>query len=69
MLLDKTQLGEEQAMSCFLAGLNHEIELMVHMFNPKTLQKVGSLAKLQEALKNDPSTPSQVHGKGFYNKN
>ena len=55
MLLDKTQLGGEQAMSCFLARLNHEIELMVRMFNPKTLQEACCLAKLQEALKHYPN--------------
>ena len=56
-------------MSCFLARLKHEIELMVHMFNPKTWQETCSLAKLQEVVKNDHSTPSQVHGRGFYNQN
>ena len=44
-LLDKAQLGEEQALSCFLMGLKHEIEMMVRMFNPKTLQDACSLAK------------------------
>ena len=37
VLLDKAQLGEEKAFSCFLAGLRHEMEMMVRMFNPKTL--------------------------------
>ena len=58
LLLDKAQLSESQALSCFLARLRHGIEMMVRMFNPKTLQEVYSLAKLQKALKNDPI----VHG-------
>ena len=45
-LLDRVQLGEDQAVSCFIAGLRHEIEIMVRMFNPKSLQKAYSLAKL-----------------------
>ena len=37
-LLDKVQLNEEQALSCFLAGLKHEMEVVVCMFNPKSLK-------------------------------
>ena len=55
-------------MSYFLAGLKHEIEMMVRMFNPKTLQDACSLAKLQDALKNDPAIISQGGGKSMYNK-
>ena len=54
MLLDRTHLGEDQALSCFLAGLKHEVEMLVRMFNPKTLQEAYSLAKLQEALRQRP---------------
>ena len=54
MLMDKAQLNENQAVSCFLAGLRHEVEMMVRMFNPRTLQDAYSLAKLQEALRKDP---------------
>ena len=68
-LLDKAQLREEQALSCFLTRLQHEMEMMVRMFNPKTLQKAYSLAKLQEVLKQGPSLPDVVGSKGFYNKN
>ena len=55
-------------MSCFLAGLRHEIEMMVRKFNPKILQDACSLAKLQDALKNDPVVISQGGGKSMYNK-
>ena len=64
-LLDKAQLGEEHALSCFLVGLQHEMEIMVRMFNLKTLQKAYSLAKLQEALKNDLSSSSMTEMKDF----
>ena len=46
MLLDKAQLGKDQALSCFLAGLKPEMELMVRMFNPRSLffgQTSGSI--------------------------
>ena len=51
MILDRAQLMEEQALSYFLAGLKHDVEMMVRMFNPKFLQEAYSLTKLQEALK------------------
>ena len=69
MLLDRAHLGEEQALSYFLVGLKHEIEMMVRMSNPKTLQEAYSLAELQESLKNGPSMQGQSTGKGFYSKN
>ena len=46
LLLDKAQIREGQALSCFLASLKHELEMMVRMFNPKTLQESYSLSKL-----------------------
>ena len=64
VLLDKVQLSEEQALSCFLAGLKHEMEVMVRMFNPKSLQEAYSLAKLQDSLKQ----VNQVGGKGLYSR-
>ena len=33
--------------------MNHELEMMVQMFNPKILQEAYSLAKLQKAIKQD----------------
>ena len=67
VLLDKAQLNEEQALRCFLAGLEHELKMMVTMFNPKTLKEAYSLAKLQDAVKSDLAGHGQ--GKGFFNKN
>ena len=52
-------MSEDQALSCFLASLKHEIEMVVRMFNPRALQAVYSLATLQDALKNDSTTMSR----------
>ena len=68
-LMDKAQLSEDQAVSCFLGGLKHEMEMVVRMFNPQTLQATYSLAKLQEALKNNPRSIGNTSGKGFINRN
>ena len=54
-LLDRAQLSGSQALSCFLAGLKHELEVVVRMFNPKNLQDAFALAKLQDFLKNNPA--------------
>ena len=54
LLLDKAQISEGQALTCFLASLKHELEMMVRMFNLKTLREGYSLAKLQESVKNGP---------------
>ena len=61
-------MGKGQALSCFLAGLKHDMEIMVRMFNPKTLQEAYSLAKLQEALKNEPEMVSYTRVKRTSNK-
>ena len=68
LLLVKVQISKRQALSCFLAGLKHELEMMVSMFNPKPLQKAYSLAKLQEAVKQDPIVSTQGGGRVVYNK-
>ena len=68
LLLDKAQLSQGKAISCFLAGLRHEMEMMVRMFNPKTLQEAYSLAKLQEAVRQDLGGASQGGGRSLYSK-
>jgi len=42
-------LPVSHAISCFLSGLNSEIQNTVRMFKPKTLHEPYCLAKLQEA--------------------
>ena len=68
-LLVKVQISEGQALNCFLASMNHELKMMVRMFNPKTLQEAYSLAKLQEAIKQDSVGAIQGGGRVMYNKN
>lgn len=64
-LLNRVELPESYAISCFLSGLKEEIQLAVRMFMPKTLSHTYCLAKLEElkiqaAKKNRPS-----EGKSF----
>ena len=66
--MDRAQLNEDQALSCFLAGLRLEVEIMVRMFNPRTLQAAYSLAKLQDALKNEFTVQGNVSSKGGVNR-
>nr|CAD1844221.1 unnamed protein product [Ananas comosus var. bracteatus] len=47
-LLNRVDLSEEYAVSCFLSGLKEEIQIPIRMFQLRTLQKALSLAKLQE---------------------
>ena len=68
MLLNMAHLREEEALSCFLTGLEYELEIMVRMFNLRTLQAAYSLAKLQDFLKNDSAITGTMSGKGFSNK-
>ena len=44
------------------------MEVMVRMFNPRTLQAAYSLAKLQDSLKNGPVAVGQMQGRGMGNK-
>nr|CAD1837126.1 unnamed protein product [Ananas comosus var. bracteatus] len=47
-LLNRVELSEEYAVSCFISGLKDEIQIPIRMFQPRTLQRALSLAKLQE---------------------
>lgn len=48
-LLNRTDLSEKQALSCFLKGLDTDIQNTVRMHKPQTLMDAFALAKLQEA--------------------
>lgn len=48
-LTSRLNLPEEYLLSCYLGGLEEEIQLYVRMFTPKTIQQALCLAKLQEA--------------------
>uniref|UniRef100_A0A803N5L5 Retrotransposon gag domain-containing protein n=1 Tax=Chenopodium quinoa TaxID=63459 RepID=A0A803N5L5_CHEQI len=62
-LASRIELSEPYLLSCYLAGLEEEVQLAVRMFNSTTLQQALCLAKLQEAAskakKPKPSTPLQ----------
>lgn len=49
-LLNGANLSNENAISCFLGGLKHELNKAVRMQAPKTLMQVYKLAKLQEEV-------------------
>lgn len=46
--MNKVELTKEYAISCPLSGLKYKIQIPVGRFQPRTLQKAPSLAKLQE---------------------
>lgn len=48
-LSSRLTLSEEYLLSCYLGGLDDEIQLSVRMFTPKSIQQALCLAKLQEA--------------------
>ena len=48
-LLNRVDLSEEYAVSCFLSGLKEDIQTGVRMFMPRTLQHAIGLAKLEES--------------------
>ena len=48
-LLNRVDLPEDYATSCFLSGLKPEIQLIVRMFMPKNVAHVRALAKIEEA--------------------
>nr|GEZ64638.1 retrotransposable element Tf2 [Tanacetum cinerariifolium] len=47
----RVELTESQAISCFLAGLQQDIGLLVKMFKPKTLYDAYQLARMQETVR------------------
>lgn len=51
-LLSKVDLTESQAVSHFLGGLKHEVELSVRLFRTATLQDAYRLARVQDLLWN-----------------
>lgn len=54
----RLQLSEEYMLSCYLGGLEDEIQLVVRMFAPKSVQQALCLAKLQEAAQKAKKTKS-----------
>nr|GEX13669.1 hypothetical protein [Tanacetum cinerariifolium] len=50
-LVSRVELTESQAISCFVAGLQEDIGMMVKMFKPKSLYDAYQLARMQETVK------------------
>lgn len=50
VLINKVDLTKQQAISIYIGGLKPEIGMMVKMFNPKSLEDVYKLARLQDAM-------------------
>nr|GEW87393.1 retrovirus-related Pol polyprotein from transposon 17.6 [Tanacetum cinerariifolium] len=48
-LFSRIDLLEDQQVSCYIAGLQNDVELAVRMFRPKTLAEVYHLSKVQES--------------------
>ena len=48
-LLNRVDLPEDYATSCFVSGLKPEIQLTVRMFMPRNVQHARTLAKIEEA--------------------
>ena len=46
MLLNRVELSIPQAVSCFLGGLNENLQCAVRMFRPGSLHEAYCLAKL-----------------------
>ncbi|GJY85699.1 putative mitochondrial protein [Tanacetum coccineum] len=54
MLLSRIDFPKDQQVSCYIVGLQSEVELAVRMFRPKTLVEVYHLSKVQkDAIKEE----------------
>lgn len=56
------QLTDDYVLDCVMEGLKEEIQWMVKIFKPKTVQNVYCLAKLQQLIlrAQNPKPPSKV---------
>lgn len=72
-LVSRLDLTEEHQLSCYLGGLEEDIQLAVRMFTPKSVQQALCLAKLQEAsgkakkTKKPPLLPNPTNTKSTPN--
>lgn len=49
-IITRLNLTEEYILSCFLGGLKKDIQMMVRMFQPNSVQHAFALAKMYEAI-------------------
>ncbi|GJR68470.1 reverse transcriptase [Tanacetum coccineum] len=74
-LISKVELTESQAISCFLAGLQQDIGLLVKMFRPKTLYDAYQLVRMQETVRSvntkryTPILPTPKHSVNIVTSN
>ncbi|XP_058740833.1 uncharacterized protein LOC131613154 [Vicia villosa] len=62
LALTQVNLIPEHSLSIFLAGLEHNTQMHVRMFNPSSIAHAANLAKLHEAANPNPSrNPSRFH--------
>ena len=47
--LTRVNLSQENAISCFIGGLKHELNMAVKLGNPQTLSQVYKSTRMQEA--------------------
>ena len=50
VFVSRLELSEEYTLSCFLGGLKKDVQMMVRMFQPDSMRRAFSLAKMYEAL-------------------
>ena len=48
-IVSKVELVEEHQLSCFLGGLKQDVQMLVMMFQPDSIRKAFSLAKMYES--------------------
>lgn len=62
-IVSRLNLSEEYTLSCFLGGLKHEVQMLVRMFQPQSVRKAFSLAKMYEATYHDDTPATSVNRK------
>lgn len=60
-IASKLSLTERDLLSCYIGGLEEEIQIRVRMFAPTTIQQACSLAKLQEAASKSQKNKLSTH--------
>ena len=48
-IISRLQLSDDHILSCFLGGLKKEIQMLVRMFQPNSVKRAFTLAKMYEA--------------------
>lgn len=62
-IISRLNLSEEYTLSCFLGGLKHEVQMLVRMFQPQSVRKSFSLAKMYEVAYHDNTLANSIKRK------